>query len=600
MNKQDLCSIHLVFIFMMCLSVIASAIEPDWKLENVNYQADLWHVEYLNSRFLAVGSEGLVLESANGVEWIHRDIAGCLRVEGIAFGNSTYVAVGLYCGGIWWSSDLETWTVEEVTGMLRMRDVEWNGQEFVTVGDGGQIWSSPDGQTWAEEGSPIVNNLRSVVWSDPFMVAVGEDSTVVYRTATSGWSDVVIGTGGAGDIVRVIWGGGRLVAVAANGILRATVPSDWSMVPEPSGMDVLAGLAWTGTHYVIAGATGRIAKSTNAVSWTLAPQTIYQRLKGAASNGESLVVVGFDGTIMTTTDPMMEEWSIRSTTVAEVTGIAFDGTTTCAIENVDSGYHHIISSTGGAHWSRRLGTAGFMVNGLEWTGDRFIGAYANDIYWSFDCENWFSTYIPGGPQLRSATGTDNLLVAVGKEVYYSDGSSWYEATCPVPATVILSEAATNGSVWVAVGDSVVVASFDRASWFEVTPQVSTLPLESIASNGQTFVAVGGSKILFSPDGILWNEVDPGGYPSNLSIVRYLSGKYVAFGYETYWVSTDGQTWIPQLYGLPEHWRFWVYDAVDSNGLMRAGGYGGNLLWAGHIFINGFETGGTGAWSLTVP
>jgi len=587
--------VFLVPLLLFGISTVAVANEPDWGLENANFQASLFHVEFLNSRFLAVGNRGIVLESSNGIHWTHRDIPECSRVEGIAYGNTTYVAVGDGCGSyIWRSSDLESWTGELVSGLNQMHDVEWNGQEFVAVGKAGEIWSSSDGQSWSQEISPATSDLRSVVWSGTFLVAVGDDSTIVYRTVTSGWSDSVSGVSGAGDIRRVAWGGGKFVAVAEDGIMRATVPGSWTLAPTPNGMVVLAGITWTGTYYVATGFYGKIAKSTDAATWNIVPQTIYQHLRGAAWSGDTLVVVGWDGTIMTAMDSVLENWTVRSTTVAEITGIAFDGSKTCAIERIDWSFHHIISSSGGLSWSRQLGSPNsFDVNGLEWIGDRLIGAAANDIYWSFDCESWNTAYIPGGPWLEAVTGVDDQLVAVGLEIYYNSGSSWFEANYPVYETLL--DAATNGTVWVAVGDSVVVASYDRVSWVEVTPQV-TLSLESVASNGQSFVAVGGSDILFSPDGIQWSVIDPAGSPSYLSKVRYLVDRYVAFGKHSRWVSTDGQIWIDESYGFPENWRIWINDAVDSNGLLRAGGAGGNFLMAGPLFIDGFENGDTSAWS----
>ena len=163
------------------------------------------------------------------------------------------------------------------------------------------------------------------------------------------------------------------------------------------------------------------------------------------------------------------------------------------------------------------------------------------------------------------------------------------------------DSAFNGQVYVAVSDE-IVASIDRIAWADVSP--SPPPgypgFRSVASDGQSFVAIGSDEIYFSPDGLYWARVDPPPSHGGLTTVRYVGGQYIAFAYHSQWVSSDGQAWVEEPYSFPENWSFWMYDAVESHGQLRAVGWNGNILRYGHLFIDGFESGDMSAWSGAVP
>ena len=107
----------------------------------------------------------------------------------VAYGAGLYVAVGAD-GTIQTSPDGLTWT-RRTSGIIdRLNGVTWSGAQFVAVGDSGTILTSPDGVTWTRRTSGTTNALSSTAWNGHQWVAVGE---IILRSNCAG----AITTGGA-------------------------------------------------------------------------------------------------------------------------------------------------------------------------------------------------------------------------------------------------------------------------------------------------------------------------------------------------------------------------------------------------------------------
>ncbi|SVE19137.1 uncharacterized protein METZ01_LOCUS471991, partial [marine metagenome] len=87
--------------------------------------------------------------------------------RGVAFGNSTFVAVG-QSGKIIRSTDNgATWN-NSTSGFSGgyLYGVTFGNNTFVAVGSGGTILTSPDGITWTTRTSGTSNNLYGVTFGD--------------------------------------------------------------------------------------------------------------------------------------------------------------------------------------------------------------------------------------------------------------------------------------------------------------------------------------------------------------------------------------------------------------------------------------------------
>lgn len=149
-------------------------------------------------RFVAVGSDGVILHSRGGDRWeIATDSATRSGLYGVAWNGDRFVAVGDE-GTVVHSRDGDRW--EPSSGALdagawhRWSDVLWNGDRFVAVGDDALIAYSSDGDRWEIAGDSarwkgdrieVVGeylDLHSVAWSGERFVAVGGEGGLIVHS----------------------------------------------------------------------------------------------------------------------------------------------------------------------------------------------------------------------------------------------------------------------------------------------------------------------------------------------------------------------------------------------------------------------------------
>jgi len=131
-------------------------------------------------RGYARGFEKTVLAGSIGIQvyGTDRTPGGLRNLEGVAFGNLRFLAVGAG-GGTAMSMDGESWEAGSAGSSTAMRGIAHFNGLFVAVGDGGAVLTSPDGRTWVARSSSTQRGLRGIVASADTVAAVGEMGTVV-------------------------------------------------------------------------------------------------------------------------------------------------------------------------------------------------------------------------------------------------------------------------------------------------------------------------------------------------------------------------------------------------------------------------------------
>lgn len=213
-----------------------------------------------SGQFVALGADGSVLTSADGLTWTppgnatNPVLSAGVGMNGIVFGSSLYVAVG-NGGKIFTSADLVTWNQSTSNTMEDLYSVSFLNGGFVTTGANGTLLTSPDGGTWTAQTSntpnalrgatfsatptalyvvvgdagaivtstdgvtwnpiapPLAANLRAVVFGSRFM-AVGQGGAVAYSDDGSSWAQT---SAGSSDLARVLFAPGMYIAVGAAG-----------------------------------------------------------------------------------------------------------------------------------------------------------------------------------------------------------------------------------------------------------------------------------------------------------------------------------------------------------------------------------------------
>src|SRR5882762_3296114 len=95
-------------VFCVCLLSAAAGLRASpldsWTVQYMGLNNDLFGVAFGKGTFVAVGTNGLILTSANGLDWTPRSSGTTNDLNGVAFGNGSFVAVG-NVGTILTSSD---------------------------------------------------------------------------------------------------------------------------------------------------------------------------------------------------------------------------------------------------------------------------------------------------------------------------------------------------------------------------------------------------------------------------------------------------------------------------------------------------------------
>jgi photosystem II stability/assembly factor-like uncharacterized protein len=182
------------------------------------YNRNLYGVAFGNSTFVAVGDFGKIVRSTdNGASWSHvtsgnssgsgaYSLYGTSYLRGVSFGNSTFVAVGQSGKVIRSTDDGSSWdNVTSGTGDY-LRGISFANSTFVAVGSGGTIIRSTDnGSSWDDVNSGTSEVLRGITFGNNIFLAVGDDGTIVKSVDNgSSWSSSSSGT--TNDLNGVVFG----------------------------------------------------------------------------------------------------------------------------------------------------------------------------------------------------------------------------------------------------------------------------------------------------------------------------------------------------------------------------------------------------------
>jgi len=234
------------------------------------FVSDLSAVMFSGSQFIALGTDGSILTSADGNTWILSTNpvpsggATGPRMNSLAFGivsNATiYVAVG-DGGHIFTSPNLVTWTAASPTGN-NLYNVSFPNGSFVATGANGTLLTSADAITWTLPNSiPSTSNaLRGATFGAGSYVVVGDAGTILTSTDGTSWSLITPAPPLTQDL-RAIRFGTRFVAVGqAGNVAYSDDANNWLTTSSGSTAN-LAAVIFTPGMYLAVGASG-----ANAVS----------------------------------------------------------------------------------------------------------------------------------------------------------------------------------------------------------------------------------------------------------------------------------------------------------------------------------------------
>ncbi len=611
-------SFTLLVLGIFVVAPATEGAEEGWRCVNPSAgQATLcswmWDVHSNGSLFVAVGERGKLMTSADGLSWEDR-----------------------YSG-----------TDEHLLGVTS------NGSLWVVVGDGGTVLTSVNGLSWSIRNSGSPTRFADVTWAGGLgmFVAVGGEilSSARITTSTNGinWASRTPASGT--DIRGVACDGLRCVAVGASGDIQTSPNAvNWTLIP-PQAYAVNINSVTTNGSLFVAAAQGSsyggpfLLTSPTGETWTF-QETGSKNLKDVIWSGTQFVAVGSLGTAYTSPDGTT--WTRRwPPTSRELYGVAFDGATYVAVGNVA-----LMSSANGSTWTDRLsGNIPYLnmaLNAVAWTGWQFIAVgHDGTLVTSQDGLSWVEKSDVSGRDLFGlALGAGNQFnyaaCAESGRVYTSDDlETWDERT--TESSQDLLAIASSGYRFVAVGSNGTIQTSQLGDVWTTATSPTTNKLNGIVWTGSQFVAVGYSgTVLTSPDGTVWSEQVSGTSLELHDIVWDGFRLVVSAQNGRVATSTNGINWV--INQVDQELPYWDLKGIHANpAKLVAGGPQGSLLasteataavwspqdprvtvsfydvggnsrcfvaigdagailtWSPAIMVDGFESGNTSAWSVTV-
>lgn len=280
---------------------IQQNLNGNWTPSQAFGTSNMRSVFFGNGLFLAGGAYGSY--STNGTSWTTIS-SGVGPTVYFAYGNSAYV-VGGAVGEIKSSTDLITWTARTSNTSTGITCMGFGNGLFLYGTSNGGLGTSTDGTTWTARTSGSTNDIFAVGYFNNQYFAIGYDTV---RTSPTG--------------------------------------TTWTTRTHPFGAATIYSIAYGNNVYVITADSGKIATSTDGITWTLRTSGTGVSLRSVTFGNGIFVAVGDRTVGITSIDGIT--WYPAAPSIAatlSLAGIAFGNNTFVAVG--DTGWASSTPSSGG-------------------------------------------------------------------------------------------------------------------------------------------------------------------------------------------------------------------------------------------------------------
>jgi len=391
------------------------------------------------------------------------------------------------------------------------------------------------------------------------------------------------------------WNGSRVVGVgASNGTFFSDNGRDWTAGDAVNRWD-LRSVTGSPSRWIAVGHrpatsaqardTGTIESSSDGRTWNAVAVGDIPALNSVTWTGSQFVAVGAQGALLTSLDGLA--WTRRaSVTNLELNAVAASGAKIVAVGVTGV----MVTSETGEFWETAEvgGNNKPMLNGVAWTGSRFVAVGAGTMKTSENGNTWVPVTIPNLtiPWLYGvvSSGQQTLAWSSGKILSSTDGYLWSVIT-PGP-TSFPSDIVWAGTQFVAArnGGLEGMSSLDGRDWAPMTfgSRLTKADLSGVQLGTDRLVAVGRELVsnsviapvaLTSTNGETWSIAQTVGNGEWLAVSGN-SQLLVAVGANgTVATSTNGTTWTARSSGVTQR----LLDVTWSGAQFVAAGEAGTII-----------------------
>ena len=347
--------ISLTLATIVALPVIAPATEPFaiWLTPAPRPTANtLFGVTFANGLFVAVGANGTILSSSNGMNWAARTPSAgyATTLRAVAAGGGQFVAVGEN-GSIVTSPNGTSWVERPQNSGYHFIDVAYGGGQFTAVSPGPQIpngevggytintniiLTSATGAAWLQQSAPVYNAnyfLDAITYGNGRFL-INEGGQMIESLNGVNWNRI---TPFATDAIgKLKFAQGRFFQ---GHIQSMRVSTDngltWSDEAAVPGLGVYS-MANGGGYYAAVGTGFGVRYSTNGTDWTTRIINVPEAWYDVAYGNGRFVAVGGLGAIRVGLLPVLLSVERGATTVVTARGAPGPSCTIEMTENLSN------------------------------------------------------------------------------------------------------------------------------------------------------------------------------------------------------------------------------------------------------------------------
>jgi hypothetical protein len=466
---------------------------------------------------VAVGDNGAVYTSEDGMVWrrVESGVADWLR--GVAHGNGTFVAVG-EDGTIIVSEDGEQWERVESHTSVDINRVAFVDGTFIAVGDDGWVSMSTSGLDWESQSIGATGNLYDVAPSPNGWLVLGDGECWVHEE--NAWFDQLAESSSglpSWTYYTAISGSNWILVAGQTGLIvegRRTGPGkyDWTVLGA-SPRHWLFDVMWAGELFVAVGDRANVLTSSTGVDWVIesVPESLTSSIfLGVGGTTNLLVAAGSQGSLMISPQSWVDLVLTNSSGTVVTQSVNTLGIVWHAIEprptsndlqgvTYHDGHYYVVGDGGlvlrsedGTNWTQRIAPTIQFLSGITgFDGGLVASGDAGALVYSADGEDWVALESGTTNWLYRVRNLNGQLLAVGQNgvlLGSVNGLDWSPRSSGTDRW--LSDVTLIDDRYFAVGTGGTVLSSGNAVNWDDIGTVTGKALSGLANDGQRLVMVG--------------------------------------------------------------------------------------------------------------
>lgn len=240
--------------------------DDGWTARLKGLPVSLSDVVWSGERFIAVGEDGVILTSEDGIDWAQQGSGTNADLANITSYGTIIVVVG-HDGAVLLSTDHgENWTVKHSEDGISLYGVVVNDWQIVTGGRyrstaGPYMMRSEDrGETWSAVDSlpPSGHWIRGLVYAGGMFVAATDSfsspTSVWVSVDGKDWQDIVLWDDPTAGLFSILHDGNKFIVAGSHGaVFTSADGAYWVESETPLEEISYQSAAWNGSELMLAG-----------------------------------------------------------------------------------------------------------------------------------------------------------------------------------------------------------------------------------------------------------------------------------------------------------------------------------------------------------